>query len=98
MKNAELVITIQSFSGAPSAHLVAFDSVEFGKSEFNRIEGLLKKRADKGNDLPNFLLVEGINKLTCNFDHICAVAFLDLAYANEQERGVKEAFPYLFHR
>lgn len=95
MKTAELVITLASWSGMPSHHAVQFDSLEFAKSEFNRLEALLKKKGDKGNDVPSWILIEGINKLTCDFDAIRSVGLVDLARSNEEEKGVKEAFPYL---
>lgn len=95
MKQAELFITISSWAGPGSIHCIDFDSVSQAQTEFDRIADLLKKRGDKGNDLPRFLDVEGINKVTCDFTQICAVAMNDLKKSDEAAIGLKDAYPHL---
>ena len=96
MKQAELIITLHNWGGSGSSHCVNFASTELAKQEFYRISGLLKKRGDRGNDLPKFLDVEGgTNELTCNFDQIVAVAMVDLKKADDDAIGIKDAYPHL---
>ena len=95
MKQAEIAITIGGWGRDSSVHIVSFDSATKALEEFERISALLKRRGDKGNDLPKFLDVEGSNKLTCDFDQICAVSFLELKKADDDAIGLKDAFPHL---
>lgn len=78
-----------------ASHRVTFDSLTKATEEFERISALLKKRADKGNDIPKFLDVEGTNKLTCAFDEINAVGLVDLKKSDDDEIGLQDAFPHL---
>jgi hypothetical protein len=96
MKRAEVVITLGSWSGPSSLHLIGFDSAERAGEEFDRIKELLKRRGDKANDLPRFLEVHGcIDQFTCDFTLICAVSFVDLKKSDEACIGLKDEFPHL---
>ncbi len=94
MKRAELIITLGGWRES-STHIVSFDSADEALANFERISALLKRRADKENDIPRFLDVEGSNRLTCDFDQVCAVGFLDLKKADDDAIGLKDAFPHL---
>ena len=95
MKQAELIITLVGWRADSSHHCVNFVSADTAKQEFDRITALLKRRADKGNDLPKFLEVRGSNELVCDFDNICAIQLVDLRKADDDAIGLKDAYPHL---
>jgi hypothetical protein len=96
MRRAELIITYQGWHGNAVHYQMAYETVEGAMEEFDRITALLKKRGDKGNDLPSFLEVQGAtNQLTCDFGNVNAVGLVDLQKADDNEIGLKDAFPHL---
>lgn len=95
MKVAELLITQATYAMQPTTHVVSFASLEEAKKKFDEIAALLKRRADRENDLPKWLEIKAINELTCDFGSICAISLVDLAHADEQQKGVRDAFPHL---
>ena len=95
MKQAELIITLNGWRADFSSHCIGFVSANTAKQEFDRITALLKRRADKENDLSKFLEVKGTNELICDFDSICAVQLIDLRKADDDAIGLKDAYPHL---
>lgn len=95
MRRAELHITLGGWSQISTTHSIGFDSIGAARSEFERISALLKKRGDKGNEVPKFLDVKGINELTCDFDQVNAVSLSDLKKVNDSEKGLKDEYPHL---
>ena len=95
MLKAEIMVTLSGSWGAATIHGVKYDDLDFAVSEFERVAYLLKKRADKGNEVPKFLDLEGINKLSCNFDSISAVSLVDYNKENDGMIGVKDEYPHL---
>lgn len=81
-------------------HTVGFTKLEKAQSEYDRVAALLTKRNERGNDLPKTVEIDGDSggKFTVGMDDISSIALLDFAWANEQEKGVAEAFPFLFRK
>jgi len=97
MKVAELHITIgRNVFNSTSMGCVGFDDVEMARFEFDRLADLIKRRSERANDVEKTIVISGISEFTCPLDEIMAVGFVDYAKANEQETGVKDAFPNLF--
>lgn len=95
---ADIHLTACNFSGGGFVHNVRFDDLAKAEAEYERVAALMLKRADRGNDLPKTVEVVGVNKITLPLDDIHSVALSDFAEANEQEAGVRDAFPNLFKR
>lgn len=98
MKVAEIsIICGRSFSNG-SQGLVGFETVDAAMAEFDRLSELLKRRESRANDLEKTVVVSGIGKFTCPLDEISCIGLSDFAQSNEQEAGVRDAFPNLFKR
>lgn len=81
-------------------HAVGFASLEKAKSEYDRLADILTRRNDRKNDLPKTVDIDGDagNRITVGVDDISTLGLIDFAFANEQEAGVKDAFPHLFKK
>lgn len=96
MKVAEIAISFGGrFGDNGNRAVVMFDTVEGANSEFDRLEALLKRREERANDLEKTVTVSCINKFTCPINEITSIGLVDFARVNEQEKGVKDAFPLL---
>jgi hypothetical protein len=48
--------------------------------------------------LEKTVVISGISEFTCPLDEITSIGWVDFAHANEQEAGMRDAFPNLFKR
>lgn len=83
-----------------SRHSVGYSDLQQARADYERVVALMKRRREQGNDLPAIVTLDGAggSSLTVPLDDITAVGLADFALANEQEAGVKDAFPRLFPR
>lgn len=95
MKVAEVILTSSHGLGAGFTHIASFADLAIATSEFDRVADLMTKREQRNNDLPKMVELQGINRVSVKLDDICSVGLVDYAKANEEERGMKEAFPNL---
>jgi hypothetical protein len=95
MLRAEIIVTLSSGLGAATIHAVKYNDLDFAVSEFERVADLLKKRADRGNEFPRFLDLEGMSKFSCKFDSIAAVSLMDYKKEDVGMIGVKDEYPHL---
>ena len=96
---AQVVVTAGGRRGIQLArHIVAFADVGKARGEYERVVDLLKKRAEKKNDLSQLVEIDGASgsRVTVPLDEIQSVALWDFALANTHEAGVANAFPHLF--
>lgn len=99
MHVAELIITESTFSATTTTHVLSFESIDSARAEYERVAGLIKDEAKRKNDKPPTVEVIGDgNRLTLPLDNIRSVGLVDFAKANEQQAGVRDAFPNLFKR
>ncbi len=98
MKVAEICITHgRSFSHGGVAG-VGFSDTETASAEYERLKAYLDRREQRANDLEKTITVTGINSFTCPGDEITGIGYADFSLMNEEEAGVKDAFPNLFKR
>ena len=96
---ADLYLTEGGFGDKGLCHVVRFDDLAKAMAEYERVVDLIKRKSDRGNDLPKLIEVEGTgNKVSLPLDNLRVVGLTDYAKANEQEAGVRDAFPNLFKR
>jgi hypothetical protein len=96
---AEVHLTEGGFGDHGFVHIIRFDDLAKATAEYARVADLMTKKSERGNDLPKLIEVEGAhNKVSLPLDHLRSVGLADFAKGNEQEAGVRDAFPNLFKR
>lgn len=100
MKVAEFRVTYfgGSFGGACGfAAVVGFDDLAAAKQRYDEIAELLKARAEdkRGNGTPQIVQIKGINEFNVPLENIVGIELADLKWADENEIGIKDAFPHL---
>ncbi len=59
----------------------------------------MRRREKRSNDLDKMVTIDGaISHFSCPLEQISSVSMLDYAVANDEEAGVKDAFPNIFKR
>lgn len=96
---AELELTEGNFAAAPVIHTIGFDDLAQAYAEYERVAALLLKAAERKNDTPKIVEIEGaIGKFRLTLDGLRSVGLRDFAKQNEQIRGTFDAYPFLFKR
>lgn len=99
MKVAEVSISIgRRYTESSPGFAVGFSDKALAAAEFERLKDILERREKRSNDLEKTVTINGINSFTCPVDEICAIGFADYAHANEEEAGVRDAFPNIFKK
>lgn len=98
---ANVVVITGRFSldGATKG-VIGFSDISAARAEFERLSGLVTRRAERKNEIPKTITVDGGcgTAITCELDSVLSVGLSDFFVANEQEAGIKDAFPHLFKR
>lgn len=93
---AELQITASSgFLTAGFIHRVLYDRIDDAKTAYEYVVTLLDRRTGKANDLPRVIQLGSVNALTLPLDSIQSISLMDYEKQNNEERGMREAYPYL---
>lgn len=97
---AEMVVTTSGWSRDVCIHRIGFINLADALAEFNRIKEMLIRRADKKNDLPKWIDINGGagNLVTLEFDTLHSLALTDFAMANAEGKGMRDEFPVLFKK
>lgn len=96
---AELQITTGNFSTQSVLHRISFADLARAEAEYERISKLILAEETRTNDKPPTIEVVGDgNRMTCPLREVRSVGLADYARANEQEAGVRDAFPNLFKK
>lgn len=97
MRVAEIQMTLRSFGTANTICRIGFSDVARAKTEYQRVADLIAKQEDSHNDKPSTITIIGDGEEhTVALRDIGSVGLCDWAAANEEMKGVKDAFPYLF--
>lgn len=94
---AELIVTEGGFGDRGFTHKVVFDVLENALGEYSRVAALMKDEAERTNDKPTMVEIEGSGqKVSLPLRNIRSVGLTDYAHANQQAAGVKDTFPNIF--
>ena len=95
---AEIHITACGFADRQMVHTVRFSDLAKARSEYERVASLMKDRADRKNDRPSTIEVNGDtgSQVSLPLDSLAGVGLCNFELSNAQLNGVKDAFPHLF--
>ena len=93
---AEVFVTTGRFH-FETKHSVGFKDLEKAKAEFDRVADIVKRKAERKNDLPETIDLDGDagTKVSVCTSDIATVGFLDYALADANRKGLRDAFPNL---